>query len=75
MKAATPEVKQRRREALAKRRQRELRVSGGTKAAVQRFAKVSERMVYLWYRAERTSSRVQAAHDAVTAGAREEATA
>ena len=56
MKASPTEVK---------RRIRQLRASGQTKAAVQRFAKVSERMVYLWYRGERTSARVQAAHDAV----------
>lgn len=75
MKTTDPEVKQRKREALARRRTRELRTSGATKVAVQRFAKVSERMVYLWYRAERTSSRVQAAHDAVTMVARGERSA
>jgi hypothetical protein len=46
-----------------KRRNRQLRTS---------FAKVSERMVYLWYRGERTSQRVQAAHDALTVMAREQ---
>jgi hypothetical protein len=72
---AVKERKQRQREALGRRRHRELRESGATKAAVQRFAKVSESMVYLWYRGLRTSQRVQAAHDAVTIVARANRTA
>lgn len=61
-----PVVKERRRARLAKIRTRQLRASGRTKAQVMRFAQVSERMVYLWYRGERTSAKVQAAHDALT---------
>jgi len=43
-----------------------LRASGHTKAEVQRLAAVSERMVYFWYRGERTSAKVAAAHAALT---------
>lgn len=49
-----------------KERQAALRASPHTKADVQRLAGVSERMVYLWYRGERTSAKVKAAHDALT---------
>ena len=49
-----------------KERQAAIAASPHTKADVQRLAGVSERMVYLWYRGERTSKKVKAAHDALT---------
>jgi hypothetical protein len=48
-----------------KQRQDELAASGHTKADVQRLASVSERMVYFWYRGEKTSAKVAAAHRAL----------
>lgn len=45
-----------------KRRQREIEASQHTKADVRRLARVSERMVYFWYRGERSSAKVAHAH-------------
>ncbi len=52
-----------------KQRHAELRASGHTKADVQRLARVSERMVYFWYRGEKSSAKVAAAHRTLTQGA------
>lgn len=52
-----------------KKRRAEIEASPHTKADVQRLAGVSERMVYLWYRGERTSAKVAAAHRTLTAPA------
>lgn len=49
-----------------KQRVRALRAAGQTKAAVQRLSGVSERMVYFWYRGERTSAKVERAHRILT---------
>ena len=62
MKAPRREVKQ---------RQAELKASPHTKADVQRLAGVSERMVYFWYRGERTSAKVEHAHRALCVVVRE----
>lgn len=49
-----------------KQRLAALRASGHTKVAVQRLAGVSERMIYFWYRGERTSRKIADAHAALT---------
>lgn len=52
-----------------KERQAALKASGHTKAEVRRLAGVSERMVYFWYRGEKASTKIAAAHAALTDGA------
>ena len=49
-----------------KRRRKELAASPHSKADVMRLARVSERMIYFWYRGEKTSAKVAAAHAALT---------
>lgn len=49
-----------------KQRQADLKASEHTKADVQRLAGVSERMVYFWYRGEKSSAKIAAAHRTLT---------
>lgn len=52
-----------------KRRNQQQRGAGFSKAQVQRLAGVSERFVLFWYRGQRTSQKVQTAHDTLYAAA------
>ena len=57
MKATAAEVK---------RRKKEIDTSPHSKADVMRLAGVSERMIYFWYRGEKSSAKVAHAHRALT---------
>jgi hypothetical protein len=50
-----------------KQRNAERMAGGFTKVKVSRLADVSERFVYFWYRGERSSQKVQAAHNTLYA--------
>ena len=52
-----------------KRRRADKTRGGFTYDAVRRLAGVSERMVYHWYRGERTSAKIARAHQTLTNGA------
>ncbi len=56
-------------EQIAATREAALVTSGHTKADVMRLAGVSERMVYFWYRGEKSSTKIAAAHRALTGAA------
>ena len=49
-----------------KRRNKEIDASPHTKADVRRLAGVSERMIYFWYRGEKTSAKIAQAHRTLT---------